>query len=135
MTLKPLAAYRGRCFTPDTTVPTKMAPPPKLYQFLVATVASLGSLLGYDPGVIAAVIASPGFDTHFSSPTAAQTGVVVSLFTAGPFVGAFLGSPSADWFGRRTTMIVGSLVFCLGGALQTAGVDINYMYTGRLFAG
>lgn len=108
-----------------------MALPPKLYQFLVATVASLGSLLlGYDLGVIAAVIASPSFDRTFSSPTAAQTGVVVSLFTAGAFVGAFLGGPSADWLGRRTTMIVGSVVFLLGGALQTAAVNIDYMYSG-----
>ena len=118
------------------TTPANMALPPKLYQLFVAAVASLGSLLlGYDLGVIAAVIASPSFNTHFSSPTAAQTGVVVSLFTAGAFVGAFLGGPSADWLGRRTTMIVGSVVFCLGGVLQTAGVNINYMYSGRLFAG
>lgn len=113
-----------------------MALPPQLYQILLAAVASLGSLLlGYDLGVIAAVIASPSFATHFASPTPTETGVVVSLFTAGAFVGAFLGGPSADRLGRRVTMIVGSVVFCLGGALQTAGVDLDYMYSGRLFAG
>jgi hypothetical protein len=43
-----------------------MALPPRVYQFLVAIFASLGSLLyGYDLGVIAEVIASGNFKSKF----------------------------------------------------------------------
>ena len=57
------------------------------------------------------------------------------MFTAGAFVGAFIGGPLADWLGRRWTMIIGSAIFCVGGALQTAGVHLSHMYSGRLIAG
>ncbi|KAJ0375499.1 hypothetical protein COL922a_014181, partial [Colletotrichum nupharicola] len=66
-----------------------MAIPPKLYQFLLAMIASLGNLLlGYDLGVIAAVVAAPSLNTHFNQPDSAEIGAVVSTFTAGAFVGA-----------------------------------------------
>lgn len=41
---------------------------PKVYQFLVAVFASLGSILyGYDLGVIAQVIASGSYQTLFNT--------------------------------------------------------------------
>lgn len=113
-----------------------MAKSPKIYQFALGLVASLGSLLlGYDLGVIAAVVASPSFHSHFGDPSATEVGVVVSMFTAGAFFGAFLGGPTADYLGRRWTMICGAMIFNLGGSLQTAGVAIAYMYSGRFIAG
>lgn len=109
---------------------------PRLYQFCLGLVASLGSLLlGYDLGVIAAVVASPSFHSHFNQPSATEIGVVVSMFTAGAFFGALFGGPVADYLGRRWTMIGGAAIFVLGGALQTAGVNLGYMYSGRLIAG
>ncbi|CEN60235.1 hypothetical protein ASPCAL02676 [Aspergillus calidoustus] len=113
-----------------------MAIPPKLYQFLLAMIASLGNLLlGYDLGVIAAVVAAPSFNTHFNQPDSAEIGAVVSTFTAGAFVGAFIGGLSADRLGRRITLMMGSALFCLGGALQTAGIHLSYVISGRLIAG
>lgn len=113
-----------------------MAGSPKLYQFALGLVASLGSLLlGYDLGVIAAVVASPSFHSHFNQPNPTQVGVVVSMFTAGAFFGALFGGTTADYLGRRWTMVFGSAIFILGGALQTAGVNLAYMYSGRLIAG
>ncbi|KAJ9639318.1 hypothetical protein H2199_006351 [Coniosporium tulheliwenetii] len=97
-----------------------MALPPKLYQFLVSVFASLGSLLfGYDLGVIAEAIAS----------------AVVSVFTGGAFLGAMFAGPSGDWFGRKLTILIGGVIFCLGGALQTGAQSLAYLYAGRCIAG
>lgn len=113
-----------------------MALPPKWYQFLVSVFASLGSwLFGYDLGVIAEVIASGNFKLTFNNPTAAQTGAVVALFTGGAFVGAGLAGPTGDILGRRLTIMMGAIIFILGGALQACGSHINYLYAGRTFAG
>ncbi|KAF2818436.1 general substrate transporter [Ophiobolus disseminans] len=109
--------------------------PPKLYQFLVGLFASLGSLLfGYDLGVIAQVIASPSFTSKFN-PNDNEIGAVVSVFTGGAFFGAMFAGPAGDKLGRRWTILTGSVVFSLGGALQTGAQSLAYLYSGRLIAG
>lgn len=108
---------------------------PHTYQFMVGVFASMGSVLfGYDLGVIAEVVASSSYKELFT-PTDDETGVVVSLFTGGAFFGAMFAGPSGDKLGRRGTIILGSLVFLLGGALQTAAQNIHYLFAGRCLSG
>ncbi|KAL8400563.1 hypothetical protein RB594_000816 [Gaeumannomyces avenae] len=108
---------------------------PHTYQFLVSIFASLGSaLFGYDLGVIAEVVGSSSYQELFN-PTPAETGVVVSLFTGGAFFGAAFAGPTGDWFGRRMTILIGAVIFLLGGALQTAAQSIKYLWAGRCISG
>ena len=108
-----------------------MALPPKWYQFLVSVFASVGSILyGYDLGVIAEAIASQSFIAEFN-PTAAQSGAVVSAFTGGAFVGAGCAGPVGDWLGRRLTIMMGAIIFLLGGGLQTGAQSLAFLYSGR----
>lgn len=102
---------------------------------MVGVFASLGSLLyGYDLGVIAQVIGSKSFKSEFV-PTPNETGAVVSVFTGGAFFGAALAGYSGDKLGRRWTIFIGALIFCLGGALQTGAQGLSYLYSGRAIAG
>ena len=80
------------------------------------------------------VIGSGSFGRKFNA-TAAENGAVVSVFTGGAFFGAALGGPSGDYIGRRMTIILGALIFCLGGGLQTGAENLSYLYAGRLLAG
>lgn len=59
----------------------------------------------------------------------------MSVFTGGAFVGAFCAGPTGDALGRRLAILIGAVIFCLGGALQTGAQTINYMYSGRALAG
>lgn len=112
-----------------------MALSPHTYQFLVGVFASMGSVLyGYDLGVIAGVVGSSSYDSKFS-PTPAMNGVIVSLFAGGAFLDALFAGPTGDWVGGRGTILVGSLIFILGGAIQTAAQTIHYLYAGRALAG
>ncbi|KAH6683205.1 MFS sugar transporter-like protein [Halenospora varia] len=113
-----------------------MAIPPKVYQFLVGVFASMGSILfGYDLGVIAEVIASETFTSFFNKPTSTETGIVVSFFTGGAFCGAGLAGPIGDKLGRRWTILIGCIIFLLGGALQTGAMNLHYLWAGRWLAG
>lgn len=108
-----------------------MPVPPKWYQFGVAAFASLGSALyGYDLGVIAGAIASANFINSFN-PTAAELGAVVSVFTGGAFFGAFFAGPCGDWLGRKKTILLGAVIFILGGGLQTGAQSLRFLYAGR----
>ncbi|KAI0438868.1 MFS sugar transporter-like protein [Xylaria telfairii] len=108
---------------------------PHTYQFLVALFASTGSILfGYDLGVIAGVIGSSSYASRFGA-NAAQNGAVVSLFTGGAFFGAGFAGLAGDHLGRRLTIMMGAIIFILGGGLQTGAQTINYLYAGRALAG
>ncbi|EEU38170.1 uncharacterized protein NECHADRAFT_95992 [Fusarium vanettenii 77-13-4] len=112
-----------------------MALPPKWYQFAVSVFASLGSLLyGYDLGVVAEVIASGNFIRQFGND-ANKIGAVVSVFTGGAFFGAMFAGAAGDKFGRKYTILIGALIFILGGGLQTGASHIDYLYSGRCLAG
>lgn len=109
---------------------------PKVYQFLVGVFASMGSILfGYDLGVIAEVISSKSFTDFFNNPSSTQTGMVVSFFTGGAFCGAGMAGPSGDHLGRRWTIVIGSVVYLLGGALQTGANGMAMLMAGRWLAG
>jgi MFS family permease len=80
------------------------------------------------------VVASPDFEARFN-PTEPQKGAVVSVFTGGAFFGAAIAGPAGDYLGRRLTILTGAVIFILGGALQTAAQNVEYLYAGRVFAG
>ncbi|KAB5586025.1 MFS sugar transporter-like protein [Coniochaeta sp. 2T2.1] len=108
---------------------------PHTYQFLVSVFASFGSILyGYDLGVIAEVVGSSTYIDLFN-PTEAETGVVVSLFTGGAFFGAMFAGPSGDYFGRRLTILIGAVIFIVGGVFQTAAQTIHWLWAGRCISG
>ncbi|KAG6005998.1 hypothetical protein E4U21_007491 [Claviceps maximensis] len=112
-----------------------MALPPRWYQFLVAVFASLGSLLyGYDLGVIAEVISSPEFLHEFGHDSG-KIGAVVSIFTGGAFFGALFAGELGDRLGRKWTIMLGAVIFTLGGSLQTGATHLNHLYAGRCLAG
>lgn len=112
-----------------------MALPPKVYQWLVGVFASLGSLTyGYDLGVIAQVIAAPSFlDRVGDNP--AEIGGIVSIFTGGAFFGALAAAPTADRLGRKLCILIGAVVFIIGGLLQTLAKNTAYMMAGRGIGG
>lgn len=79
-------------------------------------------------------MASENFTATFK-PTAAETGAVVSVFTGGAFFGAFFAGPSGDYLGRKLTILIGAVIFILGGGLQTGAQSLSYLYAGRAIAG
>jgi MFS family permease len=79
-------------------------------------------------------VASPTFHDKFKANDT-QTGLVVSMFTTGAFFGAAFAGPSGDYFGRRLTIVIGAVIFCLGGGLQTGASNVGFLYSGRFIAG
>ena len=63
------------------------------------------------------------------------SGAVVSVFTGGAFFGAAVAGITTNFLGRRKTIMMGSLIFCLGGGLQTGAQNLGYLYSGRAIAG
>ncbi|KAG8982637.1 hypothetical protein FRB94_003367 [Tulasnella sp. JGI-2019a] len=109
---------------------------PKTYTFLCGCFAALGSILfGYDLGIIASILPNTDFLRVTGHPNANYLGFIVSAFLLGAFFGCIPAAILADRYGRRLAILVGAIVFLLGGTLQTAAQNKGMMLAGRFFAG
>lgn len=59
----------------------------------------------------------------------------MSVFTGGGFFGAMFAGPLGDRLGRKWTILLGAVIFCIGGGLQTGAQNLGYLYAGRCLAG
>lgn len=101
---------------------------------------------GYDTGVMGSVLALNSFKRDFGLPTessgfassenAQVSSNVVSLLTAGCFFGAIFAAFLNDRLGRRVSLMIFSLTFLVGAAMQVgAHHEIGLIYAGRVVAG
>jgi MFS family permease len=121
--------------------------------YMMCVFAAFGGVFfGFDSGYISGVLAMDYF-IHMltglpipgpNAPTAEvnafviptpHKSLIVSILSAGTFFGAILAGDLADWFGRRTTVILGCVVYGIGCVLQTASSSLGLLVAGRLIAG
>ncbi|KAB8258837.1 general substrate transporter [Aspergillus pseudonomiae] len=94
-----------------------------------------GFLFGYDSGIITSTISLPTFQEYFTNPSDTVTGGIVSAFQGGAILGTMVNMVCADWLGRKRTILVGSVISCLGCALQAGAVNMAMLIVGRFIAG
>jgi MFS family permease len=95
----------------------------------------IGFLFGYDSGIISSTIVQPYFTAYMGTPSASETGGIVSSFTGGAIPGALSVAWLPDRFGRKMTVFIGAAISVLGCTLQAAAVNIPMMIAGRFIAG
>lgn len=123
--------------------------------YLMCAFASFGGIFfGYDSGWINGVLGmkyfihlytgkdpnDPAYQKGGSDPngfaiSASHKSLIVSILSAGTFIGALMAGDIADFTGRRTTVILGCLIFIVGVILQTASRSLGLLVAGRLVAG
>lgn len=67
--------------------------------------------------------------------TTNQKSLVVSILSAGTFVGALTGAFTGDFLGRKWGIVFACLVFSIGVAMQTASTALPLFIVGRVIAG
>jgi MFS family permease len=131
--------------------------------YLIIAFAAFGGIFfGYDTGWMGGVlnmdyfikqythheypdVVFPGIDAKdqrvvdyrkaYFSVSSRDVSLVTSILSAGTFFGAIAAGDIADFIGRRTTIILGCLIFCIGGILETASTGLGVMCAGRVVAG
>ena len=122
--------------------------------FLCAFAAFGGILFGYDSGYISSCLGMDFFKYQFGSEVPAnydptsyemdgtfymyktwEKSLITSILSAGTFLGALSAGNFADWIGRRTTIILGCLIFSVGVVLQVAATIVGLLVAGRFIAG
>ncbi|KAJ1862266.1 hypothetical protein LPJ73_000801 [Coemansia sp. RSA 2703] len=104
--------------------------------YFVGAISAIGGFLfGYDTGVMSSVLEMEHWKSYFHNPGPTGVGVIVSLLTAGCFVGSLFAGWLADRFSRKRTIMTACVVFCLGAAIQCGSRNRAMLIVGRFIAG
>ena len=115
----------------------------RMYAVIICTfVASTGLFHGYDNGVVNGVFTMSsfremmGWPDQESASVAFWEGLTVNGFNIGAAIAAVLaGHLLVDKHGRRPALLVGSLLFALGGGVQGSAQNKSMLILGRVIAG
>jgi MFS family permease len=77
----------------------------------------------------------PYFNDYFNHPTRAQIGTMVAILEIGAFFSSLIVGRVGDIIGRRRTILYGSCIFFVGGAIQTWATSMWMIMLGRIIAG
>lgn len=72
---------------------------------------------------------------YFNQPSKAAVGTMVAILEIGAFISSLIVGRVGDVIGRRRTILYGSCIFFVGGALQTLASNMAMMMFGRITAG
>ncbi|KAK8094494.1 General substrate transporter [Apiospora hydei] len=104
--------------------------------YFTSIFVSLGVFLfGYDQGVMSGIITGPFFRDYFNHPSHAEIGTMVAILEIGALISSLAVGKIGDVIGRRKTILYGSMIFFVGGALQTLATNMPMMMLGRIIAG
>ncbi|KAF1810148.1 high affinity glucose transporter [Eremomyces bilateralis CBS 781.70] len=104
--------------------------------YFTSVFVSLGVFLfGYDQGVMSGIITGGYFKDYFNQPSRAEIGTMVAILEVGAFISSLMVGRVGDIIGRRKTILYGSIVFVVGGALQAFANGMPMMMVGRILAG
>ena len=107
-----------------------------------------GFFFGYDIGWISGVLGMeyyvsmitglappPATPSELFQIAAPEKSLITSILSAGTCIGALIAGDCADYFGRRTTILGGCILFAVGVVLEVASTGVNLMVAGRCIAG
>lgn len=113
-----------------------MAPKSPPGYVLASLAISLGGLInGYDTGSIGAVISMSQFEATIGALSPTLVGFTVSLIMLAGAVPSVFAGWLADHHGRLKTILLGSMLFCVGALLQGTAYGLPQFLLGRTVAG
>lgn len=107
----------------------------RLVYFTSAFVSLFVSLFGYEQGVCSGILTFVTFQKYFNNPDATHIGLVISILEIGAMISSLLVAKFADKFGRKRTILLGTLIFMIGGTLQSFAVNLFIFGVGRVISG
>ncbi|KAJ6115332.1 Major facilitator superfamily domain general substrate transporter [Penicillium sp. IBT 16267x] len=106
---------------------------------LIGLFASLGGFVyGYNQGMFAQVLTMKSFQNAtdgYAAKTSIEQGMMTSVLELGAWVGTLANGYLADKLGRRLTVLVAVVVFCVGVIVQACTQNKDYVFGGRFVTG
>lgn len=106
------------------------------YIFSISMVAAIAGLLfGFDTGIIAGALTFISKSMGIAETDTMTKEAVVAAVTLGALFGAMASSKCSDYFGRKKSIIITSLLFTIGTLCIAMAFHVYMVITGRLIMG
>ncbi|PPJ53169.1 hypothetical protein CBER1_11716 [Cercospora berteroae] len=106
---------------------------PKYFAYILVAFASMGGLLsGLDQSLISGANLFLPDDLHLSTH---QNSLVNAGMPLGAVAGAFILSPSNEFFGRKWSIIISCILYTIGGALEAGAMNYQMIVWSRVILG
>jgi len=117
--------------------------------YVIAAVAVVGgALFGFDISSMSAIISTKAYLCYFnqgpqyldtdgkcSGPTANVQGGITASMPGGSWLGALVSGYLSDILGRKKSIQVGSVIWCIGSIIVCASQNIGMLIAGRIING
>lgn len=94
-----------------------------------------GFMFGYDTGYISSALVAMGTDLDHKVLTYGNKEFITAATSLGALITALFAGLSADFFGRKPTIMSSNLLFVIGAVLQCSAYHFWQMVIGRLIMG
>ncbi len=92
-------------------------------------------LFGYDQGYFSSILTNEHFEEYYDNPSSVQIGTVVAILEIGALLSSLSLGHVAEKLGRKRTTRLGSILFCIGGTVQTLSTSFHHLGFGRFISG
>lgn len=110
---------------------------PKLTNiYFIASISCMaGMLFGFDISSMSAFIGKEQYQDYFSHPNSSMQGFITSSMSLGSFFGSLSSSFVSEPFGRRASLMICSLLWMIGAAIQSSAQNVAQLVIGRFISG
>jgi MFS family permease len=117
---------------------------------IAATAVVGGGLFGFDISSMSAQLGENAYNCYFnqgpdgppfndketcSGPHSLTQGGITAAMAAGSWLGSLFSGPISDRLGRKTTIMIGCIVWLIGSTLVCASQNIGMLIVGRIVNG
>ncbi|KZO94420.1 MFS transporter [Calocera viscosa TUFC12733] len=106
-----------------------------LYAVLLPATLGVEMAAGYDGSMTNGLQSVSVWLAYFGHPSGAVLGVITAAFAIGSIIALPIVPWTNDYYGRKPSIIIGSIIMLVGVALQAASVHIAMFFVARLLLG
>ena len=104
--------------------------------YFIASIACIsGMMFGFDISSMSVFIGQPPYLKFFHHPSSTMQGFITASMSLGSFFGSIASSFVSEPFGRRASLFICGLLWCIGAAIQCSSQNRAQLIIGRIISG
>lgn len=130
-------AFEDKCVLPALKFRKFLDKTPNTYNvYFIASISCIsGMMFGFDISSMSVFIGERPYLEFFNLPSSTIQGFITASMSLGSFFGSIASSFVSEPFGRRASLYICAILWCIGAAIQCSSQNRAQLIIGRLISG